>query len=72
MRKFLVLLMALAFTVCLPTQSNAEPGRWRRVYRPRVYRPVRTQPGPLRQAFSNLMELERKKNAWIASTFFGR
>ena len=76
MRKLLVLSMALAFAFCLPTPSNAEPGRWRRFRRPmRIYRPVRTfnnGTGPLRQAFGNLMEMERRKNAWLASTFLGR
>ncbi|MFK7822067.1 MAG: hypothetical protein AB8G99_25440 [Planctomycetaceae bacterium] len=75
MRKLLILMMAVAFAFCVPTQSKAEPGRWRRVYRPTrsfAYRPVRTQPGPLRQMFGNLMELEKRKNAWLASTFLGR
>lgn len=77
MRRLFIVMMALAFAFSMPTTSKAEPGRWRRAaYRPvRYYQPVRTyraQPGPVRTMFSNLMELERRKNAWLAATFFGR
>lgn len=75
MRKLLITTMAVGFALCIPTQSNAEPGKWRRGNRPRVFRTApryNNGPGPLRQMFSNLMELERKKNAWFASTFLGR
>lgn len=81
MRRLLIVMMALAFALSMPSTSNAEPGRWRRGCRQPVYsQPVYYQPayqgyqrtGPVRQMFHGLMDMERRKNAWLMSTFFGR
>ncbi len=81
MRKLLVTLLVLAFAACLPTTTNAQPrkrfARQRaqptRYYRP-ARRPLLMQSGSRQNGsiFSNLMEIERRKNAWLRRTFLGR
>lgn len=77
MRKLLVVLMAVAFTACLSSDAEAQSRqrRVRRAYRPqaRYYRPVfQSRQVQGRGFFGNLMELERRKNAWLAQTFLRR
>lgn len=75
MRKLLMTLMAVGFAISLPTIAEGAPGRRKcrtcgqnqaRYYRPAFQRS--NGPG----IFSNLMEMERRKNQWLANTFFRR
>lgn len=80
MRRFLIVMLALAFVGVL--NSNAEAGRRGRVFaqrRARAFRPmqrgvfqnrwmVRSRPS----VFDGLMNFERRKNAWLRSTFLRR
>ena len=65
MRKSIVA-MALIVAFSMSAASEAEAGKRNRGSR-RAYSSQRSSGG----FFSNLMELERRKNAWLRSTFFG-
>lgn len=78
MRRLLIVMMALAFALSTPSTSTAEPGRWRRGYRvqqqPIYYQSSQSayRRAPVRNMFQGLMDIERRKNAWLMQTFFGR
>ena len=65
MRRFVITAMAVLITFSMFAADNAEAGR--RARGPRV-----SQRGSGPGFFPNLMEVERKKNAWLRATFLGR
>ena len=65
MRRFVITAVAVLIAFSTFAADNAEAGR--RAHGPRV-----SQRGSGPGFFSNLMEVERKKNAWLRATFLGR
>ncbi len=73
MRRLLTTAVVLTIAFSLAPSSEAEAGR-RGMRANRSSRPLfqRFQQRSNGNMFSNLMELERRKNAWLRSTFLGR
>ena len=69
MKRFLTTAIALTIALSLAA-TEAEAGR-RRVRANRSSRPM-FQQRSRGNFFSNMMDLERRKNAWLRSTFLGR
>ncbi len=70
MRRFLVTAVALTIAFSVAASSEAEAGK-RRYRANRSSRPLFQQRSG-GNMFSNLMEIERRKNAWLRATFLGR
>ena len=69
MRKLIIALAVVAFTCAIDAPVEAAKARRstvRRSFTSRIYRARRSN--PVRGIFGRLMELERRKNAWL----FGR
>lgn len=60
--------LALVASFVLGSATEVEAGRRRRVRRSRVVQRNNNGGG----FFSQVMELERRKNAWLRATFLGR
>ena len=69
MRRIVTTAVAVLITFSMFAADQAEAGRRnkRRSNRARVFQRSNNGGG----FFSNLMEIERRKNAWLRSTFFG-
>ena len=65
MRRVVITAMAVLITFSMFAADNAEAGR--RARKSRV-----SQRSSGNGFFSNLMEVERRKNTWLRATFLGR